>query len=309
MQWRQIKTLFILCFLILDVYLVFQFLEKQQATDIGFLEDKDVTLEQQLKDDDITIENMPEQEVKESFIKVKQKAFSKEERKRLEKMPNQDVMVTNENHLVISQFKEPVPLTNKTTDEQFQKVIQANMLHGEEYRFGDWNKEKNVIYFFQVKNGRPIYYNSSGIIVVYLNEKNEMVLYTQTCLDEASINSEKKSLIHPVEAVGRLYNSQQIVPGDTVTKMSVGYHTVVPLEDGVQVFLPTWNISVNKEQDFFVNATEGIVFSSDHEEFLATHVSNVLEKIKHDKDISWKKSIVEMLENKMIYLDNRSETD
>lgn len=85
MQWRQIKTLFILCFLILDVYLVFQFLEKQQATDIGFLEDKDVTLEQQLKDDDITIENMPEQEVKESFIKVKQKAFSKEERKRLEK--------------------------------------------------------------------------------------------------------------------------------------------------------------------------------------------------------------------------------
>ncbi|HEY4599812.1 MAG TPA: two-component system regulatory protein YycI [Cerasibacillus sp.] len=309
MQWSQIKTLFILCFLVLDIYLIFQFIEKQQAANIGLLEREEITLEQQLKDDDITIENTPNQRVEEAFIKVRQKDFSKEDRDRLEGLPNQEAVITNENHLIISQFKEGIALPDKVTEEQLQEIVQANILYGDEYQFGEWNKEKNVIYFFPIKNGRPVYFNPSGVVVIYLNEKNEIILYTQTRLDKADINSEKKPLIHPVEAVGRLYNNQHIVSGDTVNKLTVGYQTVVPLADGVQVFVPTWKITVNKEKSFFVNATEGIIFTSSDEDFLYEEISNLLSRMSlTSQKVSWKKSVIDMLENKMTDLKKRSET-
>ncbi|GEN31203.1 regulatory protein YycI of two-component signal transduction system YycFG [Cerasibacillus quisquiliarum] len=309
MQWSQIKTLFILCFLILDIYLIFQFIEKQQAANIGLLEREEITLEQQLKDDDITIENIPEQRVEESFIKIRQKAFTKEDRNRLAKLPNQEAVVMNENHLIISQFKEPIDLPDKVTEEQLQEIIHPYILYGDEYRFGEWNKEKNVIYFFPIKNGRPVYFNPSGIIVFYLNDKNKIVLYTQTRLDKAEINSEKKPLIHPVEAVGRLYNNQLIASGDTVNKLTVGYQTAVPLSDGVQVFVPTWKITVNKEKSFYVNATEGVVFPSGDEDFLAEQLSNLLNRMNlPNKNVTWKTTVIDMLESKMRDLKKRSET-
>ena len=35
MQWGQIKVLFILSFLVLDIFLLNQFMEKQQASELG----------------------------------------------------------------------------------------------------------------------------------------------------------------------------------------------------------------------------------------------------------------------------------
>ncbi|MDY0404145.1 hypothetical protein P5G51_000840 [Virgibacillus sp. 179-BFC.A HS] len=104
MQWSQIKTLFIICFLVLDVYLIFQFLEKREAADLSLFEPENATIEEKLEDENITIKQMPEAQPDETFLSVKQKIFSKSEQKQINKLSNQNVSIVDDKY-IISQFK------------------------------------------------------------------------------------------------------------------------------------------------------------------------------------------------------------
>ena len=56
------------------------------------------------------------------------------------------------------------------------------VLDGQKYEFGAVKDSK--IYFFQKYKDKPIFYNNQAMIVVELNEKNELVSYTQTMLTD-----------------------------------------------------------------------------------------------------------------------------
>src|SRR5690625_190845 len=79
MQWGKIKTLFILSFLILNIYLLVQLLEKQEDADKDILERSESTIEEQLKEDQIVIPELPEEQAKEPYISVKEKVFEEED--------------------------------------------------------------------------------------------------------------------------------------------------------------------------------------------------------------------------------------
>ncbi|GAE93873.1 hypothetical protein JCM21714_2984 [Gracilibacillus boraciitolerans JCM 21714] len=49
-----------------------------------------------------------------------------------------------------------------------------------------------------------------------------------------------------------------IVSGDEITEqVTLGYHNLLPLPNGVQVLAPTWEFEVNNNEFFYVNAIEG----------------------------------------------------
>ncbi|MDY0409909.1 two-component system regulatory protein YycI [Virgibacillus soli] len=306
MQWSQIKSLFIICFLVLDIFLVIQFLEKQESSDIGLLERQDVTVEQQLADENIKIKKQPSELPDESFISVKQRKFEKEDIELLLTKDNQDAAILNDN-LIVSELKKPIKLAKDTSDEQIMEVMSSFIMHYQSYQFGEWDKDNRVIYLFQVTNQRPVYFNKSGIVILYMNEDNEITSYTQTMLDEPETNKDKKSLIKPTDAVWKLYENNRLKTGEEITDMRVGYHTVVPLESGVQVFVPTWNVTVNNEQHYFVNAIEGMVFPGNQLEFLKDAIKTNLDKIimlqGNDK---LKDTLIEQLEDKLEQI-NRSD--
>ncbi|MDY0404146.1 two-component system regulatory protein YycI [Virgibacillus sp. 179-BFC.A HS] len=178
----------------------------------------------------------------------------------------------------------------------------------DQYQYGEWDKDLHMILFFQVKNNRPIYYNSSGMIAIYLNDKNEAVAYAQSMLDKPESNKDKKTLIKPIEAVGKLYDNNQLISGDEVSQIRIGYHTVVPLTNGVQVFVPTWKVTVNDKRSYFVNAIEGAVISNDDNDFLKEIVQftdNKLSQISDDK--SMRKDLHKMLLDKLKLLNGGEE--
>src|SRR5699024_5125305 len=79
MHWGQIKTLLIFSFLILDVYLFVQFLDKKEVADIGIIEHEPSTIEEQLTSESIAITDLPKQTHEESYISVNQHLFTEEE--------------------------------------------------------------------------------------------------------------------------------------------------------------------------------------------------------------------------------------
>src|SRR5690625_903239 len=116
MHWGQIKTLLILSFFILDVYLFVQFLEKKEQADIGVLEHQPSTIEEQLKAESITVQDLPEQEYEETFISVKQQLFTEEELTTFKDIAPQQSFIFNKN-VIVSKLDKPIPMNKAITKE------------------------------------------------------------------------------------------------------------------------------------------------------------------------------------------------
>src|SRR5690625_8002227 len=88
----------------------------------------------------------------------------------------------------------------------------------------------------------------------------------------------------------------------------MGFHTRVPLDSGVQVFAPTWEVEVNDESRYFVNAIEEVIFASEHEKFFKETLMNIKEKVGliENKKIDQEK-LLEILDKKISLIDGRSE--
>ncbi|WP_106495721.1 two-component system regulatory protein YycI [Lentibacillus sp. Marseille-P4043] len=308
MQWSQIKTLFILCFLVLDVYLLIQFLDKQEKNDLDVMEQQESTIEQQLKLEDIKIpKKLPDGELEESYISVKQKAFTGKEMGELAKFDNQNAALVTDN-LIVSHFKEPVPITDS---DEAKEIINSNILFPDDYEYWDWNKELNVLIFFQEKNDQPIYFNQSGLLLVFLNDENEITFYTQTMLGEEveDFDTSKKQLIKPIRAIDTLYNQNELHTGEEVTDAKIGFYTALPMTSGEQTFVPTWKISVNGERNYFINAIENFAFSSDDLTFLNESITAIKSEIAKMKDKKeFKNALIDQLTKKLDGI-NRSEVE
>src|SRR5690625_163625 len=299
MNWEQIKTLLILSFLILDIYLVAQFLDKKEQADIGVLEQHQSTIEDQLKAESIKLPELPQEEYEETFISVKQKVFLPDEiTLNKSTIAQKQSLITD--YFIASVLDKPLEIGKEIPNKQLEEIFSQLVISPEEYKFWNWNEKLNVLMFFQTKMDRPIYFNQNGLVLVFLNDKNEIVYYTQTMLGEADTLAEKRELIKPIRAIETLYNGNELNQGDEITTVNIGFHTRVPFEGGVQVFAPIWKVNVNDEKDFFVNAIEGFTFSTKEEDFLVETIEATLERISaYEKDDKAMKEIEEDMEERI----------
>lgn len=283
MQWSQIKTLLILSFLVLNIYLLIQFLEKREQADIGILEYQQSSIEEQLKSESIELGELPKEQYEESYISVKPKLFTESDLHSLNKFKKQDAIVLNKS-LIVSHLEKPIAVSKKSNRKELEKLLENTILFAEDYSFWSWNEQLNVIMYIQKDGDRPIYYNQNGLVLFFLNDNDEAVLYTQTYLGESERRAEKRDLITPLKAIEILYNQNELHYGDEITSVNIGFHTRVPLESGVQVFAPSWKVNINNNKDYFVNAIEGVVFSNDENEFLNEAIQSNLDRVEHIRD-------------------------
>lgn len=278
MQWSQIKTLFIICFLILDIFLFDQFWEKLNQKQLEFITES--TINEQLDAEDITISADLPKAGKEAYISARRHQFSDEDKERLKTELKGQSIVIVQGDLILSKFNKPIPINEDSTIDDVISIVKNNILLSEKYEFWGWNKELNTLLFFQRYQDHPIYFNEGGMLFVTLNEKHEVVQYAQTLLDEIKIQGEKQELFKPIQAIETLYNRNQLYSGDNITHMELGYHTLVPLANGVQVFAPTWKVTINDNKNFFVNAIEGQVIPSDEESFVNKTSQHLVEQLE-----------------------------
>lgn len=278
MHWGQIKTLLIVSFLILDVYLFVQFLEKKEQADIGILQHQPSSIEEQLNAESIKVKELPEQEYEETFISVKQQMFTEEELDAARGNKAQKSFIF-QNHFIASKLDKAIPLRKEASRNDITEIFNEVAYYPEEYSFWNWNEEFNILIFFQNKMDRPVYYNQNGLVLLFLNDQNEITYYVQTMLGDAELLAERKRLIKPIQAVEKLYEENKLFTGDEITRVNIGFHTRVPFESGVQVFAPIWKVNVNHEKDYFVNAIEGFIFSTNEQEFLEEAMTLSIEKM------------------------------
>src|SRR5690625_6022415 len=100
----------------------------------------------------------------------------------------------------------------------------------------------NVIIYFQTKMDRPIYFNQNGLVLLFVNNKNEITYYTQTKLGDTETLAEKRELIEPIKEIETLYNGNELNQGDDITSVKIGFNTRVSFEGVVIIIYSICNV-------------------------------------------------------------------
>ncbi len=263
MDWNKTKTIFILSFLVLNVFLAFQLIDKINKSQLDQITES--TIEEQLEEEDISYPAIPKKSDIKQYISGKSKKFTPDE---LAELDGQNINIRNET-MIISTLEEPEKLSEEVTDDEAQSILKDIVLNGEDYTYWGYDESNNVLMFFQTYKNSPIYFNKNGMVLMELNDENEVTRYYQTYLvDLEEMDVDEQSILPAIKAIENLYRKYMLPSGSEITSITMGYYTLVPLSGGGQVVAPTWHIKLKEGKSFFVNAVEGQVIEVKAEEFL-----------------------------------------
>ncbi|MED0663449.1 two-component system regulatory protein YycI [Geobacillus thermodenitrificans] len=253
MDWSKTKTIFIIVFLILDCFLIYQFMEKRNSSQLDVI--LETTIEEQLEANDITYVDLPKEVTKAVYVSGKSRSFTSADTK---KLSGQKVEIEGETKLK-GTFTHPVAF-NFEDQYQLSEFLQRHILNGEQYAFWSFDKKKGTVICYQVYDGKMIYDNENSKLVIHVNEQKEALSYEQTMLVDLEKYERKQDIVPAIKAIETLYRRGHLQPGDHVTRIELGYYGLVQFTAS-QVLTPTWHIVVNRKKDYFVNAFEGQVIN------------------------------------------------
>ncbi|MFJ7737948.1 two-component system regulatory protein YycI [Lysinibacillus sp. NPDC097287] len=256
MDWNRTKSIFIVVFLILDIFLYSLYVNRyNDSQNLGVLGEK--TIEARLKDDNITYVTLPSNIESAAYISGKVHNFTDADFKDMEQQVNYSD--GSKAHVV---FSKPVKLKDVSEDASFTEFVQTNIKEGASYSLWEVDREERVAIFFQKTNNRILYYNMNGVLKVHWNENDEVTMYEQTMIDNIEEMEQQESILPPLQIFQALYSKGLLKPDSRIMQMKLGYSTLVYLTK-TQVLVPTWEVRVKlpdgEIEEYFVNAVEGKV--------------------------------------------------
>ncbi len=267
-EWNKTKTIFILAFLVLDIFLAVEFFELRSKSNYDIMQE--ATIEEKLAAENISYSNLPKNEDKSYYITAKSKDFTVEE---VKKVKGNQTLVLSSNisetfRSLTFELEKPYQLPDVNMESKVSQFLKENVMYGENYYYWYEDVKENAIICVQKFNNYPIFQAKEdhiGMVILYLNEDNQIIYYEQSMLEDIKEVDDKESAVPALKAIEALYNKNFLKANSRVDKIRYGYYTHIPLSNQ-QILAPTWHIAVETEsgevKDFYVNAIEGDVLES-----------------------------------------------
>ena len=274
MDWSRTKSIFIWVFLILNLFLYTQYLEKYNEGETIEVLGETMKIESRLKEDNITYIALPNSNETASYYSGQIKNFSSSE---TPYSANQNTLIENDNKLLVTMEK-PVKLQGTATLDPYTAFVQSYVHEGSSYVLWSLDEEKGEATFFQKVNNLTLYYNVRGYVKIYWNKDSRVTGYEQTIIEKHEKLEKQKKLIAPIQVLQILYGKNLLKQNSQILGMELGYSTIIQLTQ-TQVFAPTWEVRVsteeNTEEIHFVNAVDGKVVD----------IQNDLTEVVEEEDI------------------------
>ncbi|MEF3086799.1 two-component system regulatory protein YycI [Bacillus altitudinis] len=272
MEWNKTKTIFILAFLVLDIFLGFQYFEKRSTDHFAIIEKTD-TLEE-MKADGIKYGNLSDEAKIGYRITAEKKQYTKKDVDGLADQKTKSTFPKTEKDdpvtLLEMTFNKPVALPKKDMKTAATNLVSQRLLDGKNYKLWSIDEESGEIIFFQTYKGKYIFQEglddteTIGKITLDVNDQNEVVSYRQSMV--TSINEvRKETLVPALETVKDLYTQNMLSQNTTVKKVELGYYTQYP-GASTQVMVPVWRVEIEgvatgskkkTEEEYLINAIDG----------------------------------------------------
>ena len=265
MDWNKTKSIFIIVFAVLNIFLYWLYLERyNESQNVVFLVES--SNEEKLEADQISYSDLPEEVESLPYVTGKMKSFVEADVPGSGSTGN----VTDDKSLAVT-FNEPMPLGDNVSTEVLQEFVDETVYKGDNYVLWRIDEKNRQAVFFQEINGRPLYYSDSGKLTIYWNDDAEVINYEQTIFENMEESEQQKTLIPAIQAIHTLYQKRLLPTNTEIDSAAIGYSEYVTVSEETQMFLPTWHIKATLEdgtqQEFFVNAVkDGVIELKEKEE-------------------------------------------
>ncbi|BAB07743.1 two-component system regulatory protein YycI [Halalkalibacterium halodurans] len=258
MDWSRTKSIFIVIFLLINLFLTWQLLDKKSANQIAILNES--SIQEILNDNNISIHvELPE--IKPSGLHlVGKKQEWTQAMVDVVPLPADNLSFPEPTRLVAT-LDEPYPISDQNMGQQLRSFVNTYVLNGSAYQFGAFDQDNRRLPLYQQYEGFTTYTYEDGQLVLNFNEKQEIIGYEQSIL-EFEEHGREHDLMSSLRAIEGLYTDQLLRMNQAVTAIEFGYHSLVHQEGAIQVFAPMWQITVVDEQEgeqntYLINAIGG----------------------------------------------------
>ncbi|KHF40088.1 two-component system regulatory protein YycI [Halalkalibacter okhensis] len=253
MDWSRTKTIFIITFFLLNIFLSWQLVETHNMNQISMI--TEATIQEVLRENNVKIEvDLPEEESTGVLVVGKHLDLSPEE---ILASEEQEAELIDE-HTIVAELKEPFPLTREDFSNELGTFLSTYVFEGDEYRFGGFDPEKNRVFLYQAYGDKTAYTLDDEPLILQLNEDLQIISYQQRFFQFEEQDGEEREMLSSLKAIEVLLNDQLIRPNQTVTNVQFGYYSFFNPTGDVQVFAPMWRVTVDGET-YLVHAIGGSV--------------------------------------------------
>nr|WP_269814093.1 two-component system regulatory protein YycI [Secundilactobacillus angelensis] len=145
---------------------------------------------------------------------------------------------------LVSQFKQPLKVTNGSVKQTLNKVV-ANpgiIAEGKDYRYSKQLSSSSEIIYVQQVEDQPVY-SHFGQIRFDLDSRRRVIGYSQNYLQGIKTLKEASETISEERALTWLYQYNEIPNGAKISWAHMAYTRLLTAR-GQYVFLPTWVFAV-----------------------------------------------------------------
>ncbi|MFC4619673.1 two-component system regulatory protein YycI [Camelliibacillus cellulosilyticus] len=270
MNWGKTKTIFIICFLLLDVFLSYQLYERQMNNEkqLGETGTSEV----------VNLGNIPQptaptvdQDVytlNGSYLNFEKDDDAKEKLKAIvgtKKSSNISLQTDAGGMVLHASFKKPIDVpANKNERQDF---LAAYVYNGQDYKYWSFDKTKGVMRFIQQFKGNTVFSVDNGHLnTLDLTVKNGKITgYVQTYFDAEQEEKVKISIKYE-EALKSLFDNNLLFTSEVkeIEDGELGYFNITSNSDANSrlLYVPAWYIKVKSdsgEKEFFIKVDTGQV--------------------------------------------------
>ncbi|RYM04636.1 hypothetical protein EWH99_09505 [Sporolactobacillus sp. THM7-7] len=264
MNWSKTKSIFIICFLLLDAFLVFEIYHSQDGESIGGIagdsQEESIFNNKGIKWD----ANIPETPGNITFLQGRLMNLSSV-KKDLESnknpgpgLPIRKIMLENDGMVIRGVFNKPAAIAPEKED-QLGSLLES-VFNGQQYRYWRTDESSGMVHFVQTYEDRPVYLSKHSNIQMlgFTMDHGKVTGYRQSYF-----NFEKTNTVNIISARDALNylatkNELSVAQHPEVEMVELSYVNLVgDAGSDPLVFVPAWHVVVKKDsgtEEFFVNA-------------------------------------------------------
>lgn len=265
MNFKKIQWIFLAAFALLDIFLASFMLMNTRFITTGKQQSPTAVILKEMKSDSITTGELSNKERMGYYLSAAKENDNEVLQEHQSQLKNQTSRMVGSNFT--STFDNPVKV-NRTTPEGKLDQLCRNpkwIINGRDYHYNEDLSTSRTVVYTQQMTGQPVF-GPAGILRFRLNDRGEVVSYTQSYLRPARILHPRQTTISQKQAVIALYKHNEIPNGAQVQWVDFGYSRLIASGNHA-VYVPTWTAAIKakntgKVSHCQVNAFTGLVMKN-----------------------------------------------
>jgi regulatory protein YycI of two-component signal transduction system YycFG len=246
MDFKKIENIFLITFMLLNIYLLISFLNRSDLQHASTAPDQ-VNLIREMEQIGIELPNLTE-EVREVYYVQADRNNLLEEN--IDQLENQAGSIAQDGSLYTSILSDPIEIEGNPDDgftaadydvlDEF--ITSGAVLFGSEYTFLRYDNSENRFVYAQIVEGIPVADGTSEISLFYGGDGN-IISYQQSYAGPMTTQGSPMEIITDRQAVEVLFQNNAISSNTTVRQPILSYQRTLHLED-LSMYGPIWYIPV-----------------------------------------------------------------